>query len=410
MKKAANEKSGSPLSGRLWKWLVGLAALGLAAYLVIWHMPHSEEVSWSGTAVEYRMDDMDFAEDHETVIAGTYTWNRAGKRTFAGNFWIDGLNMDPGTWARLTSEPGGDQFYDASGQPVITPVYGVAQSADGRGDTFPGDSQVCAEFVLYFYTHADVGGPIIGNIAGFQSHCIFSVSISERHPLGNLPVAHARPQPAGDQDFIHARQQMVCQHVSEIIVKTGKVSGEILGNRFVAGIQAQQSLKIFLALGAKQGYRQNWVPQLHIEQVDVGDLKGGVVQINGIAHVIGRGQRVMGRLVRHAKKVFVCQLLDNDGSNSVLLKIAPAVFNAASGYGFGRKNVVCVCLPHHDTPVTGGTDLIDTLCKFLALLHFAPGGMVADFNTPGWCFLVILRYGLTGRGESGIGFVNDLTM
>ena len=133
MKKAANEKSGSPLSGRLWKWLIVLAALCLAAYLVIWYMPHSEEVSWSGTAVEYRMDDMDFAEDHETVIAGTYTWNRAGKRTFAGNFWIDGLNMDPGTWARLTSEPGGDQFYDASGQPVITPVYGVAQSADGRG-------------------------------------------------------------------------------------------------------------------------------------------------------------------------------------------------------------------------------------------------------------------------------------
>ena len=61
MKKAANEKSGSPLSGRLWKWLIVLAALCLAAYLVIWYMPHSEEVSWSGTAVEYRMDDMDFA-------------------------------------------------------------------------------------------------------------------------------------------------------------------------------------------------------------------------------------------------------------------------------------------------------------------------------------------------------------
>ena len=104
MKKAANEKSGSPLSGRLWKWLIVLAALCLAAYLVIWYMPHSEEVSWSGTAVEYRMDNMDFAEDHEAVIRGTYTWNRAGKRTFEGDFWIDGLDIDPDGRTQLTLE------------------------------------------------------------------------------------------------------------------------------------------------------------------------------------------------------------------------------------------------------------------------------------------------------------------
>ena len=130
MKKAANEKSGSPLSGRLWKWL---AVLCLAAFLAVWYMPHSEEISWSGMAVEYRMDDMDFAEDHETVIAGTYTWNRAGKRTFEGDFWIDGLELEPGTRARLTSEPGADQFYDSAGQPRTTPVCGVIQSPDGQG-------------------------------------------------------------------------------------------------------------------------------------------------------------------------------------------------------------------------------------------------------------------------------------
>ena len=82
-------KNETTLSGRLWKWLLGLAVLCLAAYLVIWYMPHSEEVAWSGTAVEYRMDDMDFAADHEAVIQGTYTWNQAGKRTFEGSFWID---------------------------------------------------------------------------------------------------------------------------------------------------------------------------------------------------------------------------------------------------------------------------------------------------------------------------------
>lgn len=139
MKKAANEKSGSPLSGRLWKWLIGLAALCLAAYLVIWYMPHSEEVSWSGTAVEYHADDADYAAAHEAVIAGTYTWNRAGKRTFEGSFWIDGLDIDPDGRAKLTLESKKThyderaQFYDAAGQPVTTQVYDVLWGVGGQG-------------------------------------------------------------------------------------------------------------------------------------------------------------------------------------------------------------------------------------------------------------------------------------
>lgn len=127
------KRSETALPGRLWKWLIGLAALCLAVFLAIRYMPHSQEVSWSGTAVEYRADDVDFAEDREAVIAGTYTWNRAGKRTFAGNFWIDGLDMDPGTRARLTSEPGADQFYDGAGQPRTMPICGAIQSRDDRG-------------------------------------------------------------------------------------------------------------------------------------------------------------------------------------------------------------------------------------------------------------------------------------
>ena len=124
-------KNETAVSGRLWKWLLGLAVLCLAAYLVIWYMPHSEEVAWSGTAVEYRMDDMDFAADHEAVIQGTYIWNRAGKRTFEGSFWIDGLDIDPDGRAKLTLENKATQyyertqFYDAAGQPVVTQVYDV---------------------------------------------------------------------------------------------------------------------------------------------------------------------------------------------------------------------------------------------------------------------------------------------
>lgn len=133
MKNVTSEKRESPLSGRIWQWLAGLTVLCLAASLAVWYMPRSEEVSWSGTAVEYHADDVDHAADHEAVIWGTYTWDRTGKRTFEGNFWIDGLDMAPGTRVRLTSEPGGDQFYDVSGQPVITPVCGILQSPDGQG-------------------------------------------------------------------------------------------------------------------------------------------------------------------------------------------------------------------------------------------------------------------------------------
>ena len=129
MERVPHEKSKAPVVPAA----LGLAVLCLAAYLVIRYMPHSEEVSWSGTAVEYRADDADYAAGHEAVIRGTYTYNRAGKRVFVGDFWIGGLDMDPGTRVRLTSEPAGDQFYDAGGQPFTAPVCGVLQSPDGQG-------------------------------------------------------------------------------------------------------------------------------------------------------------------------------------------------------------------------------------------------------------------------------------
>ena len=124
------KKGETALTGRPWKWLIGLAVLCLTAFLVIWYMPHSQEVFWPGTAVEYRIDDMNFAKDHEAVIQGTYTWNRAGKRAFEGSFWIDGLGMNADWRVRLTSGRGGDQFYDAAGQPLTTPVYEVVPSLD----------------------------------------------------------------------------------------------------------------------------------------------------------------------------------------------------------------------------------------------------------------------------------------
>lgn len=126
----SSEANKTALSGRLWKGLAGLAVLCLAAFLAIWYMPHSQEVSWSGTAVEYRTDDTGYAAEHEAAIEGTYTYNRAGERTFEGTFWIDGLGMGAGWRARLTSEQGEDQFYDAAGQPFTAPVYEVVPSPD----------------------------------------------------------------------------------------------------------------------------------------------------------------------------------------------------------------------------------------------------------------------------------------
>lgn len=129
----SNEKNETSLSGRLWKWLPGLAVLCLAVFLIIWYMPHAEEIAWSGPAVEYQVDDAGYAVERSAVIEGRYTRNRAGKRTFEGNFWIRDLGLEPGARARLTSEPGGDQFYDAAGQPCTIPICGVLQTFDGRG-------------------------------------------------------------------------------------------------------------------------------------------------------------------------------------------------------------------------------------------------------------------------------------
>lgn len=131
MKKVIKDNE-AVLSGRLWKWLVGLTLLCLAAFLAVWYIPRSEDVSWTGTAVEYRMDDPDYAVNHGAVIQGTYTHSRTGNWTFDGTFWIDGLGMDAGGRARLTSERGEDQFYDAAGQPFTAPVYEVLPSPDGR--------------------------------------------------------------------------------------------------------------------------------------------------------------------------------------------------------------------------------------------------------------------------------------
>lgn len=85
------------------------------------------------------MDDMGFAADHEAVIQGTYACNRAGKRTFEGSFWIDGLDIDPDGRAKLTLANRKiqyyerAQFYDDAGQPVVTQVYDVLWGVGGQG-------------------------------------------------------------------------------------------------------------------------------------------------------------------------------------------------------------------------------------------------------------------------------------
>ena len=103
------------------------------------------------------------------------------------------------------------------------------------------------------------------NIAGFQCDHLGAAGKSERQLAPNRPIVHARAQPAGDIVLVQVCQQMLGQDLPKIIAEAGKIDGEILGDGSVAGIQAQQPLKILLALGAHQGYGQGRVPQLHIE-------------------------------------------------------------------------------------------------------------------------------------------------
>ena len=177
------------------------------------------------------------------------------------------------------------------------------EGAEYRRDLVPGHGQPCVEFIQDVHIQADSRSQIIRSIPGLQHHRIIPSGKGLRKPHGKPTVVLTGANPAGDVLLVPVRQQMGDQHLPDVVIDAAQVGGQIEEQVVVAGVQPQQTFKVFLALGAKQRYRQGGVPQLHIKQADDRNLKGSIVQIDRIPQFVGRGQRVVGRKVRRANDI-----------------------------------------------------------------------------------------------------------
>ena len=146
--------------------------------------------------------------------------------------------------------------------------------------------------------YAGGGCKVVRVFPRLEHNCVRTSGKSIRQALPNACIALAGTQPARDVVLVPLGQKMVDQHIAHIRVALFQDGAQKLRNMTVSCILAQKQLKAVPAFGTDQRQRQGRVYKLHIEQVDVGDLKGRLVQIDGIAHLIGRGQRVTGGLLR----------------------------------------------------------------------------------------------------------------
>ena len=64
----------------------------------------------------------------------------------------------------------------------------------------------------------------------------------------------------------------------------------------VSGIFPQRRLKAFLWLRAKNGIGLCGITKLNVKVIDFSYFISGIFDINGIAHFVGRGQRITDRL------------------------------------------------------------------------------------------------------------------
>ena len=177
------------------------------------------------------------------------------------------------------------------------------EGAEYRRDLVPGHGQPCVEFIQDVHIQADSRSQIIRSIPGLQHHRIIPSGKGLRKPHGKPTVVLTGANPAGDVLLVPVRQQMGDQHLPDVVIDAAQVGGQIEKQVVVAGVQAQQPREVFLALGTKQRDGQGGVPQLHIRQADVRNLKGGIVQIDRIPHLVGRSQGVTGRKVRRADEL-----------------------------------------------------------------------------------------------------------
>ena len=88
------------------------------------------------------------------------------------------------------------------------------------------------------------------------------------------------------------------QHVPQVLVRRVGVDGQELGVEVVAIVCPQKLLEPLPALGPVDGIAHAGGQQLHRILPQLGDLVSAVIQVDGIAHVVDRGGRVVSGALR----------------------------------------------------------------------------------------------------------------
>ena len=140
--------------------------------------------------------------------------------------------------------------------------------------------------------------PVVCGIASFQLHCFHNVGIGPAQPLGNLAIALTRAQQLGKFLFIRRSDQTMNQHITQVLVHCFGIQRQELGCRLIAGILTQHLFKPFPALGPVDGVAHAGRKQLYCVLPELRDAILPIFQIYCVAHMVGRGRRVIGFFIR----------------------------------------------------------------------------------------------------------------
>jgi len=175
------------------------------------------------------------------------------------------------------------------------------QPAQQRRDFIPAEEQHGQPLfvrVQHFQLNAFGYGAVVGGVAGLQLHRLDDVRIGPAQPQGDLPVALAGTQQFGKLRLVWRADEAVGQHVPQVLVRRVGIDRQELGVKVVAVVCPQKLLEPLPALGPVDGIAHAGGQQLHRIFPQFGDLVSAVIQIDGIAHIVNRGGRVVRGALR----------------------------------------------------------------------------------------------------------------
>lgn len=108
------------------KWIIRIAIILLAAFLLIGLVPFSKEIHYTGTGYEFSWASDGAVAEHEIIIDGTYSTSLFLKDHFQGTFYVSDVEgLLEGTKVDFAFEPTEcyrPLFHDEFGQPCSSEI------------------------------------------------------------------------------------------------------------------------------------------------------------------------------------------------------------------------------------------------------------------------------------------------